>query len=589
MTLSQPNETSTDAESDPLDPSRHEMAGPRFARLRSLHSAWGVLAPSVLSEDGLRIAEVGREMTDGLSAIERATGEVAEDELADFDRRLDEFEASIHAVAAEVPVRQLRSTLPARLGDDRQGLLDLLDVLIGPDVDDFESNTPHIGAIDYLTTLLCTCDESPGGIIRHDPVTLTQRLQTLCEHAEDAAGDRFVGVEAEFFVASNMDAEDLREEFQLRTLRSRKTELGIAFFVPRVLRAIVTYNAALISRAADEILNSGDWGFAKEEDFAKVAERPPATSVFDSTPLLQVIDAIRRRARDEPPETTAFDQIAWALDFEYLSKTEKKALLSDQLGTRDDPLGTAISVGLICRSLAVLSIELQTLGIPPDDLADLWTEELGELFQEQINTHIADNAYQTACSLSELKNKFLSAPLADQYREQKHAARPIGVRAKTPPPSRPEKEKPESARNLIQDALEESRGERADHIGPRIQWASWPWARILTGAALIALVLGVAGMSSTGSKGDLERWDRERLDSVSHHLVRGDRSEAGKGPAFVGTIDDAWLGLPAAERGASAEELVERLRDLGLQQIMIYDRDDTLRIQAIGSQPVRML
>ena len=601
MTPTTEDETPPSPATDRSMASGTGAAASRLARLQALRSAWGVLAPSALSEDGQRIAGIGRNLTARIDALGQDRSVSPDQEGQDIDRELEAFETSIRTIAARVPVSQFRSTLPGHLPGNRQGLLDLLDILIGPGIEELEPGPCHPGAIDYLITLLCIHSGSPlspGGAIRHDPVTLTPRLESLSLRAEEIAGERFTGVEAEFFIAAGMDGRDLREEFQHRTLRSRKAELGLAFFVPRILRAIVTYNAALISRAADEAQHSGDWGFAGEED---PGDDAPGTgtgriSVFDSEPLRQIIDSVRRRARGEAPRTTASDQIAWALDFDHLTKSERKALLTDRPGSRQEPLGTAIVVGLICRSLAVLSVELQTLGIPPDDLADLWTDELGRLFQEEINRHISRNDYRTACSLSEIKNKFVSAPLADQFREQGLAARPAavpptpetGIQTDPMPATPPREEKRESARDLIRSALDESIEEHSG-AGTRIGGSAWPWLRIGQAAALIALVAVMVGAGLGRPDRDLETWNREQLATVSPHLLHGARSDEGRGTAFVGTIDEAWLDLPPRERGESAEDLVMRLRNLGLRQIMIYDEDDVLRIQAIGSQPIRML
>jgi hypothetical protein len=49
-------------------------------------------------------------------------------------------------------------------------------------------------------------------------------------------------------------------EVGLRKLRRRKMELGSAFFAPGVLRAIVTYNAALLQSIDENVLASLDWG-----------------------------------------------------------------------------------------------------------------------------------------------------------------------------------------------------------------------------------------------------------------------------------------------------------------------------------------
>ncbi len=566
---------------------------PRLERLRALRSAWSVLAPSGISDKGIEISELGRALTDRLAGLQDRGDALCTTELAEIDVQLDAFEASMREVAGDVPISQLRSTLPAYLMSNRAGLLDLLDVVIGHDPSTFEIPNVRIGAIDYLITLLCTQDGLATGAIQNDPITLTPRVQALCQHAEETDGMRFADVEAEFFAASNMDAEDLREEIQLRTLRSRKTELGMAFFVPRILRAVVTYNAALLGRVTDEILSSGDWGSVGEGPDVDASHSHSAGSVFESQALQGVAQAVRRRAQGEQAEATAGDRIALALDFDYLEPGEQKALRGDQLGTDADPLGTAILVGLICRSLAVLSIELQAIGISPDDVSDRWVAELNDVFQEQINANISADAYKVACALSELKNKFLSAPLADQFRRAvapKHVIPPVAA-TQIPPPAEKKKAEPpkkkENARDLVQHALDEARAS-GEAKSKRLNPNEVPWAQVVRGATL-AVMLVIAAMLIFRSDGDLARWSGEELRVVSPYLSDGNRTQGGIGHAFVGTLDASWLALPAAARSEAAEELVFRLRELGMTQIMIYDDDDALRIQAVGSQPILTL
>ena len=296
-----------------------EPLAPRLERLRSLRSAWGVLAPAGVGQSAEEIAEAGRLLTDHLSRSVKQDGDPASEQLAEIDDLLCEFEASIRRVATGLKVAQLRSTLPDRRSSDRRGLLDLLDVLIGEDGAHEASDSLPIGAIDYLVTLLCT---RPDGVVSDDPVRLTPRFQRLCALAEEMDDPRAGEVESEFFAAASMNGEDLREEFQLRTLRQRKSELGLCFFAPRVLRAIVTYNSALIERVAGEILEAGDWGVVEGQSPASSAAR--AGSVFESEALRSVARAARRRAEGGTPEPTPVDRIAWALDFDYLDDTERR-------------------------------------------------------------------------------------------------------------------------------------------------------------------------------------------------------------------------------------------------------------------------
>ncbi len=619
--------SSTTSPEDPL--------AARVAHLAALRSAWGVLAPAGVSESGDEVAASGRALTEHLARITESRSDFTPDALVGVDNLLAEFETTIRRVALEIPIAQLRSVLPRFRETHRRGLLDLLDVLIGEDPTGSNSIEARIGVVDYLVTLLCTKSGAAAGIVQLDPATLTPRLESLCAASDDPDDPSLQEVESEFFAAATMDDEALRQELQQRTLRNRKAELGMRYFAPRVLRAIVTYNATLLVRVADEIVDSVDWGeFATD---SRPDAATSASSVFDSEPLRAIATAVRRRVDGDAREPNPIDAIAWALDLDYLENAEKKALSNETLGCRENPLGTAILVGLLSRSLAVLSIELQEAGIAPDDVSDAWVAELNAVFQEEINRHITQDAYKLACALSELKNRFLFAPLADQLRDQRQSARMAphspthapeaaasdaldstasedrashgphrdsdersraaserDERKRSDPsiqtarPSRRTPAKPESARDLVRDALEQSRLGGAKEK-ERLSWHQVPWARIAKGGAFAALCGLIAVVAFTNRNPDLERLAPEELEFVSSYLTQGERNGRGSGPAFVGTLDEAWNALPLEHREISAHELVSRLRRRGVNQIMIYDADDRIRIQALGDQPTRVL
>lgn len=602
-----------------LRPAADSPVAGRLERLRALRSAFGALAPSAVSETGHAIAAAGRDLTQRLSQARGDRDSLAPPGQGGIDAALDAFESSMRALARSVPVPQLRSTLPGRLSSDRRSVLDLLDLLLGAGLHSDPDWNDRIGTIDYLITLLCTHGARRSGGVTHDPVTLTPRLSEVCARAEEIVDARLDDAEAEFFAAASMDRESLREEFQCRTWRQRKVELGGLFFAPRILRAIVTYNAALLSRVTDEILDAGDWGVVAPESRSGEEIETPGGSVFASRRLHRIAAAAGRRARGENALDSAELRIVAALEFDELDASEREALGRETVGTPEDPIGTAILIGLLCRSLAVLSMDLQDFGICPDDVSDVWLHELDQIFQREIDDKHAHDAYKQACALAELKNKFLLAPLADRLREERsltqapsRAAKAAGsgpaalpVANPTPATAAPVRSegadraitrakpakpgKRERARDLVREALDEDRRGRDKAAVTRNDRGGWSSAR-MGQAALAAFAITVAAAFYLGRPDpDLKAFSHEQLEIVSTFLVEGHRNGDGRGPGFVGTLDESWKSLPHEGRQAEAEALVQRLREHGLQQVMIYDRDQSLRIQAIGSQPVRAL
>jgi hypothetical protein len=543
----------------------------RFERLRILQSAWGVLAPSGLSEEKQAIAETGRALSEDLKALlgEQASRQ-APSALAALDAGLHELEREMREVALKVPVPQLRSTLPDRVAVDRRGVLDLLDLVLGAEIAGLNGTGERIPTFDYLISLLCT-GGSPDAPLQ-DPVTLTPRLHDLCARSEVDYDPRLPELEAEFFAAADMHQAEVREEIEQRTLRRRKMELGSAFFAPRVLRAIMTYNAALLRRVDEEALSSQDWGELPSVEEADES----ACSVFETAALPKLARALRRRAADDPPAHDPIDRIAWCLDLASLDPQAREALLAEPTGRREGLKGPTVLVGLLCRSAVVLDEEYPAIGISPRQLAGAWALELGNALQQEVNRRITSDDYDGACALSDLKSKFLngSDPMA-------RASRP---RAQ-PRPLAPERSRDSSraeASRIVSEAL------AASPTAERSPLRDLPWkliAALATGGLFVALTVALAYTHF---------WDAGRvaggeLAALSPYLLSGTRSDEGVGRAFVGTLDAQWSRLESAEQTLEADHLVEVLRELGVREIMIYDGDRRLRIQALGAQPARII
>lgn len=600
----------------------------RFERLRALRSAFGALAPSAVSAAGREIADSGRELTQRLSLVKREANALTPSALAQIDASLDGFESAMRRLACGVSVAQLRSTLPGRLNHDRRSVLDLLDLFLGDGISEAESELAgRIGAIDYVITLLCTHGARRPGVVAHDPVSLSPRIAALCSRREATEDPAVSEIETEFFAAASMGPDHVREEIQRRSLRQRKIELGPLFFAPGVLRAIVTYNAAQLERVTDAIVDAADWGGDDAGLTPNASTDTPGGSVFESMVLRRIASAVRRRMRGEAIPEGAENRIAMALELDTLDDTEREVLARESIGTPQDLIGTAILVGLLCRSLTLLSLELQSLGLSPDDVSDTWVEELDARFRSEIDDKLASDAYKQACALTELKNKFLFAPLADRLREEHVLAHPAASRAKALPapfspappeqplraagsksetkqssrapraiPERsvapvkpPKSERQGRARDLVREALEDDRRGRQKPAASRGRFASLSLVRIAQAAIVVVAIAAGIHLYRGRASGDLQSFSREQLGVVSPYLIEGHRNGKGHGPGFVGTLDDRWVRLAHEERQAAAEMLVHRLREHGLEQVMVYDRDRALRIQAIGSQPIRAL
>jgi len=570
--------------------------------LSALRSAWGVLAPSGLSAEKTDIADTGRTLNDDLIALighDATHPDLAANAL--LEARLDSLESEMRTIAFKVPVAQLRTTLPECVSHNRRGVLDLLDLMLGAELLGLDGTRTRIPPIDYVITLLCSASSDQP---LHDPVQLTPRLHELCERTGGDYDPRLPEIETEFFHAADMYQADARGEQQLRALQTRKAELGSGYFSPQVLRAIVTYNAALLHRIDEEVLDSLDWG-----SLPPVADEPRrAVSVFETPALPQIAQALRRRTAGGAPELSAVDRIAWCLDLEYPTQRERRSLLTESVDAPDDLTGTVILVGLLCRASVVLEDEFPAIGITAAELFDRWVPELSEALQQKVNQEISGDDYREACMLSELKTRFLYASMSELRRKNRtpapgpdptgaaatigtaRKAEATGAAARTRATGKAEATGAAAgaAKSIIQEALIDARAVALRDRRPA--WKDWRVRRpAAIGAALAGalLVFGVGPAFLWG--GDHERFNRDQLDQVSPYLSRGARSKNGQGPAFVGGIRDSWAALPALDRTLLAADLVGTLRESGVRDVMIYDDDGLLRIQALGEQPPRLL
>ena len=550
-------------------------------RLRALSSAWNVLAPSGLSAEKTDIAESGRTLNDDLMELisqEATHPDIAVNAL--IEARLDSLETEMREIVFKVPVAQLRSTLPVSVPLNRRGVLDLLDLMLGAELLGLDGTRKRIPPIDYLITLLCSVGPDQPPL---DPVQLTPRLHELCGRSGVDYDPRLPEIEAAFFHAADMYEADAQGEVQ-RALMVRKAELGSSYFAPQILRSVVTYNIALLQRIDEEVLASQDWG-----SLPPVAdETRPAVSVFDTPALPQIAQALRRRARGEAPELSAIDRIAWCLDLEYPTATERQALLAEPGDSPDDLTGTVILVGLLCRSSVVLEDEFPAIGIVPAQLFDAWVPELSEAIQQKVNLGISGNDYQDACELSELKTRFLYTSMAEA-RSTNRSGTPMR-RPDTTRTSRAARSKDTAgaAEPIIQEALLGAQAVASNEKKPaRKSWSARRLARIGIAMAGALLVIGIGRAVLWNA--DHARFNRDQLDRVSPYLSHGARNGEGQGPAFVGEIRDSWSVLDEADQMLVATDLVGALRENGVRDVMIYDDDGLLRIQALGDQPPRTL
>ncbi len=550
-----------------------------FDRILALRSAWSTLAPSGLCPAAEQIVEKGRMLSTELKAA-ASRGSAGRDAavIPRLDSLLDEFESEMRASACELSGSELRAALGGPGTLDRPAVLALLDLMLGNAVDGLDSAALHIPSIDCVITLLCVGvpddAEAAAEAAVLDPVRLTPRLRSLCAAADALENPVLSDLEAAFIAAAAETEHNPVSEASL--FEQKKIELGASYFAPSLLRAIVNYNAAVFRRVHSE---PGD-GQDVEEIPDPLGEADANGSVFETTVLPLLVEALQRRAAGGLPTFAAIDAVATGLDLAYLNGAEQAALLSPLVGHVENIKGTVVLVGLLCRAAAELETELPLIGISPEQLSAQWIHELDSKLKEQIQHEIANDDYPEACALSELKSKFLYRSILELSVKKE---RPVVT-----PERASDEGSAEQAKRLTEKAIEEKTApadarRRPSPPGSRRKLLTQV-ATLAAGTAALALLALFALPTS-----DLSHFSRAELDGVSQHLASGSRNGLGKGSAFVGTLEDDWAGLAEPEREEAATRLVETLRAQGIREIMVYDDQRRLRIQALGERPVRIV
>lgn len=539
-----------------------------FERLRTLKSTWSVFARIGFSTEDHYIVTTGRALSEELSQLAGLDIDSrSDDALPKIHSCLDSLECEMRTVAREVSLEQLRTTLPVQVREDRRSVLDLLDLMLASEIDNPGTSSARVATVDYVITLLCMNGGDRTNL--QDPVTLTPRLFGLCELAAQRNDPLVEEVVAEFEIAlQHLDATS-----EGTTVPRRKNQLGDLFYAPTVLRAITEFNAAEIRAASTAIESSQNWGSLPGE----AAEEDTPTTVFESKALPKIAEALRRRRDGEPPTWSPIDRIAWCLDTNFPNATETEWMLSPGVGTRANTTGTAILVGLLCRSADVLADELGPIGIPPEYLTGDWVQELNDALKSEGDKLLLGNEYTAACILSDLRTKFWFGAVANVRGDER---------------SRPTQKTAVNETRTFRKEAEQlaNSAVTTDGQAKRFNVRALPLPRVGRIAVLSASALLITGLivNALLPAGELRRIGEDELESISLYLDQGKRTGQGIGPAFVGTLGDKWETLDTELKSLVAENMVEALGKTGVKQIMIYDDDNTLRIQALGQQPIRI-
>lgn len=508
-------------------------------------------------------------------------------ELGGLDTVLARYARSLRARFAEVPVPQLRATLPAVARRHREEVLALVELLL-EDEAEVERN---LAALDFLFTLLCFEEGYGRRQIARDPSALSPRIRKACERRRNEVEEAEVRrLELQFFGFAELDADRADVEQQIHRLREVKRELGSRFLHPRILRAVVTYNVAVWNRL-ERFLESEreadpDWdarepnAAAEPEAFATARDASGDGSFLEHPVAAVVALAVKRRLAGEASDDTLTDRIAWRLDLSGLGEAETELLRTFEPAAALELQTAAVLAGLLLAAIPVAADELEEAGLDPRALQFEWVREIDGKLRKLGKSALAERELERACEISETRTRFIHEPLLFISKTLRDHYRPPVVEGVKKPRMRGIRLGQGFARDVL----------RAVDLPVWKPLRPVATKRVPAGLAALlcalALLVGVARWWTAAEK-TIREFDSVELAGISIFLDQGYRDRHGEGPLFVGRLADSWEGLSPRARRSEAEAIVAKLRRHRVSQVMIYGRSKTLEVQYLAPRLLR--
>lgn len=549
-------------------PNRRQDHGLRdcFSRHRALESVWSAVALFGLSSEDHYVATAARALgveIKGLTGLDASQRDPLV--LRKIHECIDSLETELRSIVREINLEQMRAILPARAREDRDSVLNLLNLMLGAEVATDGGGEGRVATLDYVITVLCTDGGRSNSI--QDPLTLSPQLFKLCEMASELDDPRIAQIASEFLLAAD-NAKSVN-------LSQQKAGLGELLFVPDILRTLVAYNAALWD---DD--NHSDTEIQDAADKDSGGDIGDSTTIFVTSALPRLGAALRRRSEGGEQTTSSIDRVAWHLDLDLPTPDERARLLSPEVGRPSELAGTAIMVGLLSRSATVVAEELEVIGISADQVTCEWARELNDLLKKESARLIVENQYDDACVLSDLRTKYLTSSTSGGEAPDRPAKTEPGL-----------KQELRKVRAQATELASEAAVMNTSQPQQQPSEAASMRRQLMKHAASIVVAIGAiaAMMISIFVVDDgLQRLGKEQLAAVSPYLESGRMNATAESASFVGVVHADWGQVESSVQEVLAEEMVEVLRIQGVRQIMIYDGDGALQIQALGDRSVHV-
>lgn len=586
----------------------------RFARLRSAYRALPAAAVDLQdTEENESRARALRDKLKQLAESEGSSEELTEKlagALSEIDIDLDAMDEEIRTQFDLVAFSSLRATIPRSSETHRHEVVALLETML----QDRGRLLERLPKVEYLITILATEEGGQRRKVAHDPVALTLSLTHFAVEGLDSFEAESIA--AELYQVASLDADSESPLQILRSIRARKESIGLGCLTPTVLRAVVTYNARMFnhveatrdtSRASDETLEellglsipdveSGGSAYVggldeSDEIWENVGGAAKSISVFDSQPLVAVIDALGRRLRGVPIGSCTSERIALVLETVNLDPLELSAISVAERDHDERILAYTAAVGLLIRDFGAVRSQLSELGLSESELTVAWVNELNVLFGQMVSEKLADGEqYTLASTLSGIKTKHLLAPMS-AIKDQRGRA----IKSEVIGDDDAAAEMRKVGREAIVESqagapvvrrLGDSQGAFQSAEPGRLSGRR-RMVQLVAGVPLV-LLLGFMGANLIFTeKGTIEEYSIRGLDRLSPFIKSAYRGEQGSGGLLVGRVDDRFAELSPKDRYEETLRMRDRFRSFGIREAMIYDESGRMRVH-IASNKIRL-
>ena len=545
-----------------------------FARLRAAHRA---LTPSSAQPHGEVDGAVVESVRECLRTLRAqvdpsiAAVAVSRAKLQELDEGLDAYQKALVAWAARLPLAQLRASLATETHDDRVEVAALLQICLETEA------VPKLllPIVDFLITLLCASQKDGAWWMDVDPADLNDVIRARC-----AAAHLEPSIESQIMHRFQRAAEQLATAGDTPALvddiSAYKAEVAGFYFAPSILRCIVGYNIAARNHFENRVRRGREMDAALDGDlgsFAPLQRDDPraARTVVDgglparqSPGVLAVQDAIRRRLGNDVSLVGPAERIAAALDLGWLEEADRGAFLDPEQSHSLQLIRLTVVLGHLAMISADHAKDLAALSLSGSQI-DAWICELADEVQREMDTLIRSNRFDGAVRLGEVKSRFLTAVRVV-------ARRRIG---RTVAASE-ERTLSHEATDLLRDYLARER-ERDLPMFNDLLGGGWRRTVALSGVGLLAMgmLLGEAVPSRDPRR--VDDLDARQSREISPLLASGYRDHAAAESMFIGTVTSSWDELGPAERRAHAELIRDRVRERGVKEVLLFDRDHVLR------------